>query len=361
MSFGHLGSLGSGFSRLGGSGADAGDVTSPVLSSPDVDLITETTATAHVTTNEGNGTLYMVITASTTVPLASQIRAGQDDLGAAATFAANVAVTSTGIKSFNITDLTGSTQYWFYTTQRDAAGNDSNVTDYGPFTTSAAGIGAVTLAWDGNGATGLRPSFTASGLTAAGAQVDDLIKVYTQDSNDPAFTLYVTSSALIAGDLTADEIAIAGVDPLAEDAWQAHARIDRAGSLGDISNEVNFTIAVPAAPVLVLTSGASDNTPDFTLTGDLIEGDTVRFQYDTVVTFDSPASEITNTIDAAEDAANALSFATGTLADGAWFFRARIERPLYGNSGWSNVETITISTSQAGSPIGLLLALTKAA
>jgi hypothetical protein len=101
----------------------------------------------------------------------------------------------------------------------------------------------------------------------------------------------------------------------------------------------------PAAPVLVLTSGASDNTPDFTLTGDLLLADTVRFQYSTSAVF-SGASEITNAIDAGEDAANVLNFSTGTLANGTWYFRARIERPGTEGaaiSGWSNTETIAIS------------------
>lgn len=98
----------------------------------------------------------------------------------------------------------------------------------------------------------------------------------------------------------------------------------------------------PDAPVLTLISGASDNTPDFTLDGDLAVDDVVRFQYSTDSGF-SGASEITNTIDAGEDAANTLSFATGSLADGTWYFRARIERPVNGNSGWSNTETRTLT------------------
>jgi len=99
------------------------------------------------------------------------------------------------------------------------------------------------------------------------------------------------------------------------------------------------------APVLDLLTDGTDNTPDFTLTGDLLEGDTVRFQYSTSAVF-TGASETTNTIDAAEDAANALNFATGSLANNTWYFRARIERPGVpepGVSAWSNIETVTIS------------------
>ena len=98
-----------------------------------------------------------------------------------------------------------------------------------------------------------------------------------------------------------------------------------------------------AAPVLDLVTDASDNTPDFTLTGDLVLGDTVRFQYSTNPGFGG-ASELTNTIDAAEDAANSITFTTGALAINTWYFRARIERPGHASSDWSNVETITLSS-----------------
>jgi hypothetical protein len=107
----------------------------------------------------------------------------------------------------------------------------------------------------------------------------------------------------------------------------------------------NVTGIAPAAPVLVLLTDATDTTPDFTLTGDLVLADTVRFQYATAADF-TGTSELTNTIDAGEDAANAISFSTGVLAGGTWYFRARIERPDAGNSAWSNVETITYASSE---------------
>src|SRR6187455_3376080 len=90
---------------------------------------------------------------------------------------------------------------------------------------------------------------------------------------------------------------------------------------------LDFSLAAPAAPTLTLTSVPTDTTPDFTLTGDLVVGDTVRFQYSTSSGF-AGASELTNTIDAAEDTANTINFTTGTLAINTWYFRARIERPV---------------------------------
>lgn len=121
-------------------------------------------------------------------------------------------------------------------------------------------------------------------------------------------------------------------------------------------------LAAPATPTLTLISGATDNTPDFTyVASDLAVNDVVRVQYSTDPGF-SGASEITNTIDAGEDAANELDFSTGTLADGTWYFRARTERTGHTNGGWSNTQTETIDTTAPtlSSPTGAQLAQTTA-
>src|SRR5262245_5047675 len=108
-----------------------------------------------------------------------------------------------------------------------------------------------------------------------------------------------------------------------------------------------FRVGIPLdAPTLILTSCASDNTPDFTLLGDLAQNDTVRFSFSTASDF-TGATETTNTIGAAEDAADQLSFSTGALANGTRYFRARTERPPRGVTAWSNTQSITIASSAA--------------
>jgi hypothetical protein len=108
----------------------------------------------------------------------------------------------------------------------------------------------------------------------------------------------------------------------------------------------DVAVTTPAAPVLLLTTPPTDTTPDFTLTGDLAINDVVRFQYSAASDF-TGASELTNTIDAGEDAANTIIFTTGSLSPITWYFRARIERVEASPSGWSNVETVTIVSSAA--------------
>lgn len=109
----------------------------PVLSSPTDVETGQTTASADVTTDTAEGTLYCVVTTSATPPTKAQVKAGQDNSGAAATFADDLAITTTGIKSFSVTGLTLSTAYTAHFMHEDVAGNQSTVATGDGFTTSA--------------------------------------------------------------------------------------------------------------------------------------------------------------------------------------------------------------------------------
>ena len=106
---------------------DTPDTTAPTLTSPTAVSISNVAMTGTVSTDEANGTLYMVATTSATPPTATQIRAGQDHTGAAAVFADDQAIGSTGVKTFNVTGLTELTTYYLYYHHRDASNNDSTV------------------------------------------------------------------------------------------------------------------------------------------------------------------------------------------------------------------------------------------
>lgn len=120
----------------------AADTTAPTLTSPDFSATGSTTGSATVSTNEGNGTLYVVVTLSATAPSVAQVKAGQTHTGSAAPFAANQAVGSTGTKSFTVTGLTAATQYYAHFVHTDAAGNNSTVSsDTSGDTTTGGGDG----------------------------------------------------------------------------------------------------------------------------------------------------------------------------------------------------------------------------
>lgn len=145
-----------------------GDTTAPVLSSPVGTATGSTTATVGATTDEGNGTLYAVVTTSATQPSVAQIKAGQNHTGAAAAWAGSVAVSSTGAKTLNATGLTGSTTYYAHLVHSDAAGNDSNRVVSASFTTSApttAGLTSSPLK-DNTGTLHLNAPFEAFVLNA---------------------------------------------------------------------------------------------------------------------------------------------------------------------------------------------------
>jgi hypothetical protein len=119
--------------------AAGADVTAPTLSSP-VDTATgTTTGSGSVSTNEGNGTLYWVVTTSSTGPSAAQVKAGQNHLGAAATDSGSQAVSGTGVQSItgDFTGLTASTAYYAHYMHEDTATNQSAVSSGDGFTTDA--------------------------------------------------------------------------------------------------------------------------------------------------------------------------------------------------------------------------------
>ena len=234
-----------------------------------------------------------------------------------------------------------------------------------PMTVDTNGYGiAVTQAANGLPVSGITfgPDVTAPVITSSNSisNVENTVLAHTLTANE------LVTWAIVAGGADNARFEISGStlrwlsngtkdfeapnDANTDNAYIVTVRATDLASNPSTTQTITVTVTdvtgvAPAAPVLALTSGTSDNTPDFTLTGDLLLNDTVRFQYSTSAVF-SGASEITNTIDSTEDAANVLNFSTGTLANGTWYFRARIERPSAegaGISGWSNTETIAIS------------------
>lgn len=117
--------------------AAAPDTTAPTLSAASATSTGTTTATASVTTNEGNGTLYSLVSTATTAT-ATQVKAGSSQL-----------VTTAGAKTVNATGLPSSTAQYFYFLHRDASGNESAVLRSPLFTT------ATETPQQGNGQSGI--------------------------------------------------------------------------------------------------------------------------------------------------------------------------------------------------------------
>ena len=119
---------------------NAFDGTVPVLSNATAAATGQTTASLSVDTDEGDATLYWVVTTSASAPSGAQVAAGQDHTGAAAADSGSQAVSATGTQSISggATGLTEGTAYWAHFVQDDAAANRSNVASSASFTTEAA-------------------------------------------------------------------------------------------------------------------------------------------------------------------------------------------------------------------------------
>jgi hypothetical protein len=150
--------------------AGAADTTPPVLSSGASGAITATTWAGTITTDEGNGVLYTLVTQSASAT-ASAVKAGGTML----------AILSTGAKDISFTGLTpDTTGYFAHVMHEDAAGNQSAVTTIGPFDTPTlgTGTGTVTLSVEReggrkNGANGIAPHSVYFRVGVSGATLSE--------------------------------------------------------------------------------------------------------------------------------------------------------------------------------------------
>ncbi len=110
------------------------DTVAPVLSAPLTAVNNETSADLTVTSDEGNGELYVVVTQLQGAPSPAQMRAGQDSAGSDADYTnAGQAVSAPGEQTVSATGLTEAVHFAYFM-QDDAAGNTSSVLEGGPFT-----------------------------------------------------------------------------------------------------------------------------------------------------------------------------------------------------------------------------------
>lgn len=103
-------------------------VSTPTLSNATATPDGSSGYTGTVDTNTGSGTLYHVVTQSTTTPSVAQIKAGEDDTGAAADASGSQTIGSTGTKSVAGSSLTTGTTYYIHYSHTDGSEDSSPVT-----------------------------------------------------------------------------------------------------------------------------------------------------------------------------------------------------------------------------------------
>lgn len=162
--------------------AGGGDTTAPTLSSPTGTGGTGT-CSGTVSTDEGNGTLYAVATASATAPSAAQVKAGQDHTGSAALRVVSQAVSATGVQTVASGACSAGTRYLHYM-HEDAAANQSTVSSSASFTVSAPDTTAPTLS---------SPTSSATGKTTGTGGVT------TDEANGTLYAVATTSATAPSG------------------------------------------------------------------------------------------------------------------------------------------------------------------
>lgn len=269
--------IGIGISLVGqlphGIGGAPADTTAPVLSSPSGTQTSPTTATVGATTDEGNGSLYWVVTTSSTTPTAQQIIDGKNHLGAAAVAADFITVGSTGAKTDTATGLSASTAYYAHLVHEDVAGNRSNIVSSAQFTTAAApDVTAPTL----SSPTGTQTGSTTADLGVTSDEANGTLYVAVLPSASAA----PTGAAFIAGTTggvytASDTTPTAGVNSFsatgltASTGYKAHYfHEDTAGNDSNVASSATFTTTAVIAPVLTQTSTDGANplvwTTDYT-------------------------------------------------------------------------------------------------
>lgn len=198
-----------GAAAIGGRGVEVDNVSAND-SSADTTPPTLTSATGTggvgvcsgtVSTDEANGTLYAVATASATQPTIARIKAGQDDTGAAALRAVSQSVTATGTQTIASGAISGGagTRYWHFL-HTDAASNDSNRISSAGFTvTSGGGPLGVTLdaITDETGA--VRASYVVDKIWAVRISDNTLVATWTsQTTNGSGVLPTLTNASLTA-------------------------------------------------------------------------------------------------------------------------------------------------------------------
>lgn len=333
--------------------ASAVDTTAPVLSLPTAFQTGPTAATVGATTDEGNGTLYYVVTTSATAPTKAQVKAGQDNAGSAAAASGSQAISGTGAKTFSATGLSASTAYYTHLMHEDAAANQSTVISSAQFTTAAApDVTAPTL----SSPTDIQTGTTTATLTVSTNEANGTLYWFASTSATPpsGANLKAGTGAVQFGTQAITTTGVKTVNVTGLTAGTAYYSYflhrDAAGNDSTISSADGFTTTALGAgvldtsitaPVLTLAVGATTYPPQFDAALDttVAVGDTIELQWDDDIRFGSVTSTATNVIDPAEASAFAATF-TGlsSISSGTNYFRARVVQATTNNySNWSAI------------------------
>lgn len=232
--------------------APAADTTAPVLSSPTGVATSPTTATITVATNEGNGTLYGMVSANAVESRATVISAGQSQV-----------VSAAGTKTFSVTGLTANTPVLYsHFAHDDAAGNQATVVNSATFSTPAVGdTTPPTLTSPAGTKTG---STTATGSVSTNEATGILRWMTTTNATETQAAVLASSKSQAVSATGVQNITATGL-PAGATLRHHFVHTDVAGNSSTVSSSATFTMDAAPANATFAQTGILRNTSGATL------------------------------------------------------------------------------------------------
>jgi len=229
-----------------------GDTTAPTLSNASATNIGNTTVDGQADTDEGNGTLFGVVTASSTKPSKAEVKAGQDYTGSAAVDSAFTTVSSTGTQTLSFSGLTAATNHYIHFMHEDSAGNQSSVVSTSQFTTTG---GDTTADVKGNST-----SITDGDSTPETGDDTDFGTIDNDTTKTHTFTIHNTGS----GDLTlsgSPKVAISGSSAFSVSAQPSSPVTPSGSTTFDVQFDPSGSNLTDATATLSIANDDSDENP----------------------------------------------------------------------------------------------------
>jgi hypothetical protein len=211
-----------------------------------------------VTTDEGNGTLYSLVTTNATETAATVKASG-----------ATQTITSVGSKSVTASGLTAATAYYMHFVHRDTAGNDSARVSSASFTTATAGdTTPPVISTPTATATG---STTASGTVSTNEANGALYRYASTNATETAATIKASGAFTAVTATGAQTVAFTGLPP-STTLYAHYLHRDAAGNDSNVVNSAAFTTSA-ATTYSLLTDALTNNTGSLWAPGTTVNWD----------------------------------------------------------------------------------------
>jgi len=319
------------------------DSTAPTLSAISSANIEQTTVDVKGTSNEA-GTMYYVIATSSSSPTYAQV-SGNTVTNSVKN--GNSAVSASTTKTFSVTGLTAGTTYYFYIVAKDAANNESSVSNGTFRTVSSNAVPTITGATASQAVNDNATLTPFSGVTLADTDGDNISVTIALDDNTKGT---LSSTTIASTSVAAAQTALRAITFNPTDNRVAPA----------LTETTTFTITVndgttnstPNNTTTVISTSVNDAPTDITLSSASVnQSGGVNATVGTISSTDADTGDTaTYTLVAGTDDTNNGSFnisgttlrakASGALSAGTYKIRVNVND---GDANFEKAFTITVN------------------